>query len=227
MENEHAAVEELVRRGRRRGGLYWLTKRCWVRQWCVGAVLCSPILGCPRVRVKITHADVIRGNPIIRQMRLYLEHAVHVIQDGHVGVKIAHSVVLDELENAQLGPRVSEALGDERHFDSCGWNLHNRTRRALVKIVQCFHVLVVEIKFKDIDVGSDAVWGVALGKRNPVLLQTVADEDLARCDFVLVCNAVEGLVVGLLVPHEWGVGLDDDVVLLTILYGLSLLVPRM
>jgi hypothetical protein len=44
---------------------------------------------------------------------------------------------------------------------------------------------------------------------------------------VLVCDAVEGLVIGLLVPHQRGVGFDDDVVLFTVLYGVSLLVPRM
>jgi hypothetical protein len=44
---------------------------------------------------------------------------------------------------------------------------------------------------------------------------------------VLVRDAVEGLVVGLLVPHKWGVGFDNDVVLFTVLYGFSLLVPRM
>lgn len=49
---------------------------------------------------------------------------------------------------------------------------------ALVEGIERLHVVLVEGKVEDGGVLLDAVRGAALGQRDPVLLQTVADQDL-------------------------------------------------
>lgn len=98
---------------------------------------------------------------------------------------------------------------------------------ALVEVIQRLHVLLVELEPVHGGIVLDPLGVVALGEGHPALLQAVSDQDVAALDAVLVCDAAQRRVVGLLVAHEGAVGLDDDAVLVAVLDDFALLSPGM
>lgn len=94
-----------------------------MRDGRVGAVFFRPVGRRPRVGVEVADAGVVRGDPVGGEVEV--EDRVGRFEDQHVGVEVADAfelrVGLVELENAQLGPGVGEAGGDEVDVDVFPW----------------------------------------------------------------------------------------------------------
>lgn len=105
--------------------------------------------------------------------------------------------------------------------------LHDSSTAALVQPIQHHHVLLRYVKIKDLRILDYPLRIVALWQRNPVLLKAISDQYLSRRLVISLGNFDQGRIIGLLVPDQRAVCLDDDSVLLAILYDLSLLAPRM
>lgn len=51
-----------------------------------------------------------------------LEYAIHVtVEYRHVSVQVAHGVIAEEFEDAELRPGIGESFGDEPGLDVCRW----------------------------------------------------------------------------------------------------------
>ena len=104
--------------------------------------------------------------------------------------------------------------------------LHKRALLCLVQAVQLGHVVVVELKVVQVRVALDSGGRVALRERYKTSLQTPADENLGIAYVVLLRDALQCRIVGLLVADERAVCFDDDVVVLAVFHGVFLLAPR-
>lgn len=87
---------------------------------------------------------------------------------------------------------------------------------ALVKVVHGLHVLCINLKVVDVGILHNPARRVALGQRNPVLLQAVSDEYLAGRLVVLLRQRHERLVLCLLVANNGAVRLDNNTLLLAV-----------
>jgi hypothetical protein len=97
----------------------------------------------------------------------------------------------------------------------------------LVQSIESRHILVGDVKAKNIPILRYPLWIVALGQRHPVLLQTISDQDLRGRLVIFLRELEQSRVVGLVVPDQRALRLDDDLVLLAILDNLPLLTPGM
>lgn len=94
-----------------------------MRDGRVGAVFLRPVGWRPWVGVQVADAGVVRGDPVGGDVEV--EDGVGRFEDEHVGVEVADAfelrVGLVELEDAQLGPGVGEAGGNEINVDVLSW----------------------------------------------------------------------------------------------------------
>lgn len=79
----------------------------------IGAILGSPVSGRPGIFVEVADAGVVGGQPVWPGEG-NVEEVVHVAADHHVGIEEDDFVVGEEGKNAEFGPGVFEAGGDER-----------------------------------------------------------------------------------------------------------------
>lgn len=104
--------------------------------------------------------------------------------------------------------------------------LDNGATASLVKSIKHGHVLLADVEIKYISVSRNPVWIVGFRKWNPFLLQRVAYQDLLGRLVVFLCQVHEGRVVCFIVPHNGGIRLDNDSVLLAVCIDHALLAPR-
>lgn len=105
--------------------------------------------------------------------------------------------------------------------------LNDGPRTPLIERIQCRYISFVQLEPIHICIFLDSAWGIALGQGNPLLLETVSDQDLARSDAVFLGHARKRLVVGLEISDNWTVRPDDYAILLTVAHDVSLLTPWM
>lgn len=103
--------------------------------------------------------------------------------------------------------------------------LHQRALVRLIQPIQLRHVFPVQLKPIQIRVLLDPRRRVALGQRHKPVLQTPPHQHLRVADVVLLRDALQRRVRGLLVAHKRAVRLDDNVVVLAVLDGVFLLAP--
>jgi hypothetical protein len=61
---------------------------------------------------------MIGSDPVARKLSLVVEYAIHAtVEDRHISIEVAHSIIIEELEDTELGPSVGEALSDQPDFD--------------------------------------------------------------------------------------------------------------
>lgn len=97
------------------------------------------------------------------------------------------------------------------------------TFASLIKVVQLLHFFGGQIEVIDVCVLNDSRRGIALGQWNPILLQSISDQDMTCRLFMSCCNRFEGRVVGFQISNKRTVGLDDDFILVAEVDYLSLL----
>jgi hypothetical protein len=115
---EHSRVEQVVCRPGFWGDLSRLCQSFRVLKRREAAVLLAPVVRGPWVTLLVADAGVVGSNPIAWQISLVLEDAVHVtVEDRHVGVQVAYGIVVEDLEDTQLGPSIGETLGDQPDLD--------------------------------------------------------------------------------------------------------------
>ena len=115
---EHARVEQVVCRPRLWRDWSWFCESSGVLERCVTAVLLAPVFWSPRVALLVADTGVIGGNPIAREISLVVEYAIYAtVEYRHISVEVAYRIVVEELEDTELGPGVCEALSNQPDFD--------------------------------------------------------------------------------------------------------------
>jgi len=90
----------------------------------------------------------------------------------------------------------------------------------LIQAIQCFHIVLAELKVIDISIFFDAAFCVALWQRNPAFLQAIPYQDLGYSFVVGISELGESGIVCFLVANYWRIGFDDDFVLVAVIdYG--------
>jgi hypothetical protein len=84
----------------------------------VTTVLLTPVVWSPGVTLLVADTSVVGGDPIAWEISLVVKYAIHAtVIYRHISVEIAHSIVIEELEDTELGPGIGEALSDQPDFD--------------------------------------------------------------------------------------------------------------
>ena len=106
-------------------------------------------------------------------------------------------------------------------------SLHYSSTATLVQPIQGRHVLFRNVEPKNIRILGDPLRVVALRQRYPTFLQAISDQNLSGRLAVFLRDPDQRLIVGLVIPHEWAIRLNDDLVFLAVFDDLPLLAPRM
>ena len=84
----------------------------------VTTVFLTPLVRSPGVALLVADSGVVGSDPIAREISFVVEYAVHAtVIYRHISVEIAHSIIVEELKDTELGPSVGEALSDQPDFD--------------------------------------------------------------------------------------------------------------